>query len=222
MSEPSITDRFMANIEMVVNSDRPAGIDLVRVGYTESKLVTGKTLVVDGLHKEASSKPYISWHAKTLRSARGKGAEEKEFGADVLGVLTINDRQYSVAKGFLCQAKRAEPDKSFSKREWNRLREQCDAMLAVSPDSFVLCYSLISGMRFFSANAVRSYSGCQLFDLYDMSVKAFFERHLASFIGDSRLHSPHITTLTDLQRQMATEDHSGHVLDLDVDVFRSE
>jgi hypothetical protein len=86
-------------------------------------------------------------------------------------------------------------------------------MLAVTPDSFVMVYSKKWGVSFFSAQAVRSFSGRDLFQLYGMSVRSFFEKHIESFIGDGRLDAPSISVL---ERLHPDEDPrpSAHVLHL--------
>jgi len=153
----------------------------------------------------------------TLRAGPRSAAHEKEFGADILGVLTVNIRDYKIAKGFLVQAKRAEPQDSFTRAEWKRLQGQCKRMLDVSPDAFAVAYSKSDGVRFFSASAVASFSGLNIFELYSAGVRSFFEKHFQSFIGDSRLSQPTIQTL---QRLRSGEPDavvpSAHVLHLTV------
>jgi hypothetical protein len=90
----------------------------------------------------------LRWEAMTLRAGSGSAAHEREFGADIMGVLTVETRDFKTAKGFLAQAKRAEPRTRFARSEWDRLHAQCQKMLAVTPDAFVLVYSLDRGVRF--------------------------------------------------------------------------
>ncbi len=45
----------------------------------------------------------LKWRARTLKTARDRGAEEQRHGADVLGVLEVKLPDYSVTKGFLGQ-----------------------------------------------------------------------------------------------------------------------
>ena len=137
----------------------------------------------------------ISWRARTLRTGRGKAAEEKRHGADLLGVLDISIPGYTTKKGFLAQAKRAEPRMRFKSTEWDRLRSQCELMLERTPDSFVFIYSVNKGLRIFSANAVLGLGSRDIFELYDRKVAAFFENHIQCFIGDPRLNSTDIHTL---------------------------
>jgi hypothetical protein len=109
--EPHITDRLMQAIEMTVNGTDPV------LGYR--------------LPLEDQASPYrrrggLIWQAHTLRSGSRSAAHEKRFGADVLGVLTINTPAYRATKGFLAQAKRAEPRVPFSKSRWDGLMGQCE------------------------------------------------------------------------------------------------
>ena len=139
----------------------------------------------------------VVWKARTLRTSRGKAAEEKRHGADLMRVLDINLSDYKVVKGFLAQAKKAEPGRSFRQDDWDRLRSQCEKMLVRTPDSFVWVYSKSEGIRIFSANSVLGLGlkPKNVFDLYDRSVSTFFENHIECFIGDPRLNSPNIETL---------------------------
>ena len=137
----------------------------------------------------------ISWRARPLRTGPGKAAEEKRHGADLLGVLDISIPGYTTKKGFLAQAKKAEPGMRFPSREWGRLCSQCELMLARTPDSFVFIYSINKGLRIFPANAVLGLKSRDIFQLYDRRVATFFEHHIQCFIGDPRLNSTNIHTL---------------------------
>lgn len=137
----------------------------------------------------------LTWKARTLRTSRGRAAEERRHGADLMGVLDINISGYQVKKGFLAQAKRAEPGIPFSNNEWQRLVWQCKTMLSRTPDSFVWVYSKKRGIRVIPAVSVVGLASKKLFDLYDRSVTRFFEDHIECFIGDPRLNSTKIETL---------------------------
>jgi hypothetical protein len=154
----------------------------------------------------------LRWEAMTLRAGPGSAAHERRFGADIMGVFTAELRRYKTSKGFLAQAKRLEPCAPLSSGEWRRLQSQCDKMLAITPDAFLIAYSSVRGVRFISARAVTDYIGRDAFDLYDISVMFFFEKHFESFIGDSRLDKPDIRTLENLYIEMpADERPSVHV-----------
>ena len=137
----------------------------------------------------------IVWKSCTLRTGRGIAAEEKRHGADLMGILDLDLPDYSARKGFLAQAKKAEPGLQFSKSDWNRLCSQCERMLLRTPDSFVWVYSKSRGIRIFPANSVLGLESRCIFDLYSRSVSSFFENHIECFIGDRRLNSTNIKTL---------------------------
>lgn len=151
-------------------------------GAIEERL---RTPIVDG----------VDWKAYPLRTGSGVAAEEKRHGADLMGVLDIDLPGYQAKKGFLVQAKRAEPQRSFPRREWNRLIRQCEKMIERTPDSFVFVYSHSCGIRIFPANAVLGSGSRSIFDLHNHGIKRFFMDHLECFIGDPRLNSPNIQTL---------------------------
>ena len=137
----------------------------------------------------------IVWKARTLRTGRGIAAEEKRHGADLMGVLDICLPDYETKKGFLVQAKRAEPGSPFSQPNWNRLVCQCKKMIRRTPDSFVFAYSKTEKIRVFSANSVLGLRSRNIFDLYHHGIQRFFEDHIKCFIGDPRLNSTNIEVL---------------------------
>jgi hypothetical protein len=194
VDEPHITDRLMGAIETTVNH-----------------LKIGSVLLPFG----GGMRMPLRWEAMTLRAGSRSAAHEKKFGADILGVLKIDIRDYRTSKGFLAQAKRAEPRQEFDRSEWRRLQEQCEKMLAITPDSFVIIYSIARGVRFFSAQAVHSFSGRNIFDLYDLGIRSFFEKHLQSFIGDRRIDQPKVDTLEKLYPDGPSDiNPSRHVLSI--------
>jgi hypothetical protein len=193
--EPHITDRLLGAIESRISN--------LRFGPVASSTWGG------------GFRSAISWQAMTLRSGPRSAAHEKQYGADLLGVFSADLPNYKVAKGFLAQAKRAEPRTDFSRAEWHRLVDQCERMLSNTPDAFVIAYSKKQGVRFFSALAVTALNGRDLFELYSMSTRAFFERHLQSFIGDRRLDAPDIAVLDRLTADGPPDTRpSAHVLSL--------
>jgi hypothetical protein len=129
----------------------------------------------------------VVWNAKTLRSKRGVGNEERRYGADYMGVLDISVPKFSVKKGFLAQAKRAEPGVQFSADRRHNLVEQCHAMLRVTPAAFVCIYSKKRGVRFVPAVDVVQSETKDLFTHYNRSIQSFFELFLECFVGDGRL-----------------------------------
>ncbi|MEQ9246821.1 MAG: hypothetical protein RLO21_12605 [Nitratireductor sp.] len=155
--------------------------------------ITGRMLgaVVDRL--DGREIKGLQWRAKQFRTARGIGAEERLTGADFMGVLDIDISGYSTRKGFLAQAKRAEPGEPFS--DWSRLCSQIDDMLRISSASYVFIYSKRLGIRVFPALSVLGLKSRNIFELYDRSVQRFFEEHFECFVGDRNLSVPNINTL---------------------------
>ena len=219
--EPNITDRFMNAIETKIQGlvtplppherkryrrlrgRRTDGNDpaTARVGVVEQEM----------LAHTSSRQTQLRWEAATLRSSSGRAAEEKRYGADILGVLTIETAEFQTNKGFLAQAKRAEPGERFSSSEWQRLVGQCEKMLQCSRDAYVMVYSKKAGIRFFSGQAVSGFSGTDIFELYSLGVGDFFKRHLQSFIGDARLNQAHVSVLDAIHLSHASDHHVLHL-----------
>ena len=115
--------------------------------YREERVLEEPQLtdrIIGAIEDRIQSRQFDSvvWKARTLRTGRGKAAEEKCYGADLMGILDVALPDYTTTKGFLAQAKRAEPGNLFNKTEWNRLHNQCKKMLDRTPDSFVFVYSI--------------------------------------------------------------------------------
>ena len=197
--EPQITDRILGAIENRVGSKGLSaalppddGIDLIASSASGASYGVVES-AGDDVPYRADTR--INWTARSLKTGSGMAAEEKRHGADLMGVLDINIPGYRVKKGFLAQAKRAEPRRKFRKREWDRLHSQCERMLHRTPDAFVWVYSKSRGIRIFPANSVLTLHSRDIFELYSRSISVFFESHIECFIGDRRLNSTEIETL---------------------------
>jgi len=142
----------------------------------------------------------LQWRARTLKTARGRGAEEERHGADVLGVLEIDLDEYRVKKGFLWQAKIIEPGQRLSAKPWGDFQEQCRRMLERSHDSFAVIYSREEGVRFIPAQEILEIDAEQVYDLGSRSLFGFFKGHVKCEIGDRRLNAPTIEMLDSLTR----------------------
>ena len=180
--EPDITSRIVGAIEDRVNN--------------KSK-------------SENSKRNGIRWQARTLRTGHGIAAEEKRYGADLLGLLDIDLPNYRVKKGFLAQAKRIEPGEKPSARDWGRLCEQCEKMLKHTPESFVWVYSKSMGIRIYPAISVIAIDSRNIYNLHNRGMMRFFKNHIECFIGDCRLNSPDLQSLETLEKF-----HPKNVLEL--------
>ena len=197
--EPQLTDRILGAIE-----DRVKSRQLVAYGdiSLENADILPSGRIPSATEREITKRPRndIVWEASTLRTGRGIAAQEKRHGADLMGILDLSLPDYRATKGFLAQAKRAEPGQRFSKPEWDRLRSQCETMLLRTPASFVWVYSKSRGIRIFSASSVLGLESRRIFDLYSRGVSSFFENHIECFIGDLRLDSTDVETLDALAK----------------------
>lgn len=143
----------------------------------------------------------VRWTAKTLTD-RAPNAQEKEYGADFVGVLDISLPGYAVKKGFLAQAKMIEPEESLRDQDWERMRAQCGTMLSLSPDSFLFVYS-ITGTIVVPAGAILSLTEPHNpHELYSRKLARFYEEHFECFIADRRIHAPTIEALESLREEM--------------------
>ena len=197
--EPQITDRIIGAIEDRIGRKRQ---DEEAPPNDEGEIfplnaTRASDRFVEGDHDDAPNSVFqrINWTARSLRTGSGIAAEEKRHGADLMGIVDIDIPDYRVIKGFLAQAKRAEPGQKFQKKAWDRLHFQCETMLLRTPDSFVWVYSKTKGIRIFPAISVSTLKSNDIFDLYSRSVSSFFEYHIECFIGDRRLNSTNIETL---------------------------
>ena len=182
-------------ISEAANGRIKAHRDLAKVPETH---LTGEILGAIGERISNMKIKDVVWNASPLPPK-----EEKRHGADFMSVLDVKLPDYEVKKGFLVQAKKAEPGTRFLQREWCRLTRQCEKMLQRTPASFVFAYSQ-KGIRVFSAGSVlglespkseESSKSRDIFELYHHGVQTFFENHIECFIGDRRLNSPDIQTL---------------------------
>jgi len=142
----------------------------------------------------------VTWRAKTLTD-KGPGAQEKQYGADFVGVLEIDLPEYRVKKGFLAQAKLTSVG-LMSHREFERMVDQCRQMLDLSPDSFIF-HESPNRIRVIPAISVVGASGPQIAfypdSVYSRKISRFYEEHFECFIGDQRINEPSARTLEALR-----------------------
>lgn len=140
----------------------------------------------------------VRWTAKTLTD-RGRNAQEKKYGADFMGVLNIILPNFKVSKGFLAQAKLLKPYGYLPPQEIKRMKDQCEQMLQLSPDSFIFLYSF-KGVVVVPAISIVS-THANPYELYNRNVARFFEEHFESFIGDPRISTPSVSKLEELMAE---------------------
>ena len=203
-----LINRIGALVEQAVERTRQRMLD--RDVEDEPTLTGG---YVENLRRIFEDTPRISNYDLQIRVFRGIGrdAPEHKFGADICVIFNVSEVDYELSKGFLMQAKWADRyditvgkyeyhRPSFSMNyEFRRLQVQCNDMLRITPDSFVILYS-INGFTIVPASSisgVRKQKG--RLQLYSKHVHGFFKEFIMCFIGDSRLSAPDDDTLERLK-----------------------
>ena len=120
----------------------------------------------------------FQWDSSVVK----KQTEEPKIGADFAGVLRVRRDGYHVDKGFLAQAKLAGPHKRIVK---SKLLVQAEAMLEISPASFVFLYRP-TGVSVVPAISVVA-NGGEPRDLIEWHFEDFLLEHFRSFVGDRLL-----------------------------------
>ena len=128
----------------------------------------------------------ISWKVKYL-SNQGGGTEEKKYGADFLGLLTLALPDYVVRKGFLAQAKIQDPGERLSSADWTRLTGQCESMLKLTTEGFVFVYSLKGVFVVPAVSVLACQSSVDLHTLHPKKIGPFFREHFECYVGDRRI-----------------------------------
>lgn len=184
-------NRFiLKSVAALVNEAASRTLADLREGWIEQepqfteRLITNLQERIDGKTIKG-----IRWKAKTLTD-RSPQAQESVFGADFLGVLTLDLQGLSVTKGFFAQAKLIRRRSKYaSAKEFDLLKKQCGKMLSVTPDAFVFLYSKRS-IKIVPACSVVGTSGAHMKDLANRSIARFFVEYVECFIGDPKLEAP--------------------------------
>ncbi len=142
----------------------------------------------------------VCWKAKTLTD-RGPNSQEKEFGADFLGSLTIALPDYSVCKGFLAQSKLLQTGKRLSKSELDRMKKQCEHMLGHTSCSYLFTYSS-DAIRVIPAASIVASKYPVFRQLPSITVKEFFVRHFSCEVGDLRIKAANMSALESLREEL--------------------
>lgn len=175
-------------------------LDALRDGRIEQEPAFTERMLARIEHEmEGLQVKSLAWKAKTL-SDRGAHSQEKQYGADFMGVFHADLPDYNVAKGFLAQAKRIEPGARMDTRSCLEMQTQCEKMLSLSPcASFLFLYSTV-GITVVPARSVVHANGrFNPHQLYGRSITSFFEDHFECFIGDEALDQAQITAIKKIE-----------------------
>lgn len=205
-----LSPRIVRSVAHEIGQAADRVMDAYRSGrVTDEPHITSQVVGAIGERMRGWEHRGVRWNATTLRAGPGRAAQERRHGADILSVLSIDLDEFKIDKGFLVQAKRAEPRRPFPPGEWKRLQDQCHVMLKLTPDAFVFAYSARHGIQVIPAVAVIGNRGADLFELHHRRLQSFFELFIECFVGDARLDSPRIEVLDRLAAA-----HPEHVLHL--------
>lgn len=67
----------------------------------------------------------LTWNTTIVRHRRGRAAEERRIGADLVIHVSLDTSTERYSKGVLVQAKRVEPDDRMKQAEHDELTRQC-------------------------------------------------------------------------------------------------
>jgi hypothetical protein len=136
----------------------------------------------------------LSWDTAILRHRRGRAAEEKTIGADLLLHVRLDTKALKYSKGVLVQAKRAGPRAPLKPSIHADLVADCKKMLKITPASFVFDYAK-EGMRCGSASAIGGSSNPDLYHQCVWTAYRFFLELFRCPIGDPRITSADVSDL---------------------------
>ena len=194
------TRALVRNVARRIASTADRAVEDLREGLVEQEpQLTDRLLGRIAESIEGYRSKGVRWTAKTLTD-RGPGSQERQYGADFVGVLDIDLPEFKVKKGFLAQAKLLRGN-GMERREFQRMLSQCEQMLRLSPDAFVFLQS-VEGIRVVPAVAVVGASGPEVAfaadALYSRSLSRFYEEHLECFIGDRTINEASEKKLAEL------------------------
>lgn len=142
----------------------------------------------------------VRWTAKTLTD-RGRGSQEKEYGADFMAVYEMSNSKHNIAKGFLGQAKIIEPGASITKKVFENMHEQCRKMLAHSPCSYLFVYSMSTSIQVVPAQEIVDSVIRNPHELSPLSFSKFYWKHFECIIGDHSIKTASPDMLGELRRK---------------------
>lgn len=208
------------NIEKAICAAEPIVLEQFKQGQIETepsftdRLIGSIDTAIKGIFLE---KYRLS--IRTLRD-RGPNSPEREFGADLASLLYIDTKEQKLSKGFLAQAKMANKNEikvdydgypnpavsvKLKKNDPNNqtsLISQCNNMLAITPDSFVLVYAKQDIIAIPASTIASITEFDSRHHVYYHKFKWFIRHFLWSFIGDMRMYAHDDSSLRNLANIM--------------------
>ena len=134
----------------------------------------------------------LTWQSAIVRNGKGRAADEKRIGADLLIHVEVTTPSQRYSKGVLVQAKRAEYADAISGLP--RLQTQCVKMLSVTAAAFVFVYAK-GVMRCGPATRFAGTSDPRIFRQATWRSYRFFLELFRCPIGDPAITSSRIPDL---------------------------
>lgn len=164
-----------------------------KIGITEEEDLTG--FLAGQLQARLNGQVGgLTWDTTILRRRRGRAAEEKRVGADMIIHVKLDAGVEHYSKGVLIQAKRIEPRALMKEEDHADLVGQCEKMLTHTPASFVFDYTK-RGLKCASATRIVGRQSRELYAACDWTPYRFFWELFRCPIGDPRLTSARVADL---------------------------
>ncbi|HXD15082.1 MAG TPA: hypothetical protein VNU65_12970 [Xanthobacteraceae bacterium] len=136
----------------------------------------------------------LTWNTTVVRHRRGRAAEERRTGADLVVHVSLDTSTERYSKGVLVQAKRKNPDDRMSRNEHAELWRQCRDMLNITPAAFIFDY--VKGwMRVGPATRIAGSRRLDLYHICGWTSYRFFLELFRCPIGDPKITSARVDDL---------------------------
>jgi len=177
-TEPSITDRFLNEVERSFEE------------YEGPKDIVFRARTLRDMGPKAPEREFGADFCGVLDIRLSSFAQRKGF----LSQAKRDGHGVSVKPNF----RGLTPVSFLRGAEWQRLQRQLDKMLQVTPDSFVFVYGT-GGFTVVPASSIKGLKTRG--ELYGKPVDRFFKEYLMCFIGDPQLTAYDDASLEDLRRR---------------------
>ena len=190
--EDDLTSQFIGRLKSSVNGLQTGGVVWSAVACMPEM---GEGLASD---KEKVQAARVKLRGRHL-SSKGPGAEEKKYGADMVLVLDADLPDAKISKGILIQTKMVNSDSApVSESESKRLVSQCEAMLKITPASYVFTCSK-NELNIYSATSIKASQAKHIKNIFHWSNGNFFFDFLICWIGDPNISATDKASLAALQ-----------------------
>ena len=203
IKQPRIIRQFTRDVDALVNSVAMR----LESSIADEDDFTSRLLERMEMKFDDWSHAGISLRVEKLTS-KGAGAEEAEFGADIVATVSIRLREYRADKGILVQAKRLRPGRRIDAGRWKTLSEQIEKMHAHTNEAYVWIYDK-SGVRSVKSATLLGVRSRRPNDLYLTRCGAFLGELIQCKHGDSGISGTRERALMQLRERYAAKSAIG-------------